>query len=208
MPAMALIQSRAEATRLTLIETVTQILATEGYAVLSEAYICERSGVTRGALRYHFPRGRYDLLPAFTEHVVDGQARRLAPLGELSPRERCYLVLMSMQSRSPSAATVALLELWMAARGDAELSHLLQPVMARAMAQMMGGDSASDDPEVLALRCLIHGASLHAFSPEFSAERLQAAIAWVLEHLPPPAALTERLAALNALRAEGRQAQD
>ncbi len=198
---MSPVQSRAEATRLMLIETVSTLLATEGYAALNEDYLCRLGGVSRGALRYHFPRGRYDLLPAFAEHVVTGQAQRLAPLGELSPRERCYLVLMSMQSRPPSAATVALLELWMAARGDSELSELLQPVMNRAMAQMMGGDPASDDPEVLTLRCLIHGASLHAFSPDFSAERMQAAIAWILERLPPPAALQARLQALNAARA-------
>ena len=190
---------RAARTRQTLLDTTGLILSRDGYAALNEEYLCAQSGVSRGALRYHFPAGRYDLLPAFAADVVAQQAARLGPLGALPARECVYLVLMSMQHRPPSAATVALLELWMAARGDQKLAALLAPVMDQAMAQMMGGEVESD-PELLALRFIIHGASLHAFSADFSPAGMQQAIAWLLQRLPPPPDLAERLAALNAKR--------
>lgn len=190
---------RAARTRQTLLDTTGLILSRDGYAALNEEYLCAQSGVSRGALRYHFPAGRYDLLPAFAAEVVAQQAQRLAPLGPLKARERVYLVLLSMQHRPPSAATVALLELWMAARGDRKLAGLLAPSMDLALAQMMGGET-DDDPELLALRFLIHGASLHAFSADFSAEGMQRAIGWLLQRLPPPEGLAERLVALNAKR--------
>lgn len=194
-------QSRADATRRTLLEVTGQILATEGYAALSEEHLCALSEVSRGALRYHFPAGRYDLLPAFATSVIERQAQRLEPLGELPPRQRLYLVLMSMRDMPPSASTVALLELWMASRGDRKLAELMQPIMDRALNQMLGGGADPDDAEALALRMVVHGASMLAFSPDFSTRRLHAAIAWLLERLPPPPDLQERLVALNARRA-------
>jgi AcrR family transcriptional regulator len=197
---MSITQARAEATRRTLLDTTAQILATEGYAVLNEDYLCRKSGVTRGALRYHFPAGRYALLQAFAEDVVAGQAQRIAPLGPLSARERVYLVLMTLQSKTPSVPTVALLELWMASRGDARLAALMQPFMEQASTQMIGEEVDIEDAEVLALRCMIHGASMHAFSADFTPQRLQAAVAWLLKQLPPPAGLLDRLAQINALR--------
>lgn len=197
---MRSVQQRADATRQTLLDVTGEILATEGYAALNEAYLCKRSGVSRGALRYHFPAGRYALLQAFAENVVAGQAQRIAPLASLPAGERVYLVLMTMQRQLPSAATVALLELWMASRGDTKLAAAVQPSMDRASAQMLGDHADPDDAELLAIRILIHGASLHAFSPDFSAQRLQAAISWLLQKLPPPAGLMERLAELNSSR--------
>ncbi|WP_341677558.1 TetR/AcrR family transcriptional regulator [Niveibacterium sp. SC-1] len=198
---MSVSQTRADATRRTLLETTGEILASEGYAALSEEHLCARSGVSRGALRYHFPAGRYDLLPAFADSVVARQAQRIEALGELPARQRLYLVLMSMRDMPPSAPTVALLELWMASRGDRKLAELMRPIMDRAMSQMLGGSADPDDAEVLALRIVVHGASMLAFSPDFSTQRLHAAIAWLLERLPPPPELQERLAALNARRA-------
>ncbi|MFA9439170.1 TetR/AcrR family transcriptional regulator [Uliginosibacterium sp. sgz301328] len=195
-------QPRADSTRQLLLDVTAKILASEGYAALSEEYLCQQSGLSRGALRYHFPAGRYDLLPAFAENVVAGQAARLAPLGPLPARERLYLVLMSMRDKPPSASTVALLELWMAARGDRRLLQSLEPIMDRALGQMLGSDGDDgSDAEVLALRIVVHGASLYAFSAGFSPERLNAAIIWLLSKLPPPQSLQDRLAALNALRA-------
>lgn len=196
---------RATRTRQSLLDATGKILATEGYAALHEEYLCQRSGVTRGALRHHFPAGRYDLLPAFAARVVAGQGERLAALGDLPARERVYLVLMSMQRHLPSADTVALLELAMAARGDARLAGLLQPILEEAQSQMLGSRGPEiNDPELLALRCMVHGACMQVFASEFSPASLQAAIGWMLARLPIPPDLLERVAALNARRGESR----
>ncbi|MEC5384852.1 TetR/AcrR family transcriptional regulator [Uliginosibacterium sp. H3] len=199
---MPVTQARADATRQTLLKVTGEILASEGYAALNEDYLCAQSGVTRGALRYHFPAGRYDLLPAFASSVVERQVQRLEALGSLPPRERLYLVLMSMRDTPPSAPTVALLELWMACRGDSKLSALMTPIMDLALNQMLGASADPDDAEVLAMRIVVHGASMLSFSPDFSAERLKGALTWLLEKLPPPPALQAHLAALNKRRNE------
>lgn len=197
---MKIPSGRADRTRQLLLDTTGQIISAEGYAALSEEYLCRCSGVSRGAFRYHFPKGRYELLSAFAAGVVQGQAERLAPLEPLSARERCYLVLMSMQQQAPSAATVALLELWMASRGDTRLAESLAPAMQQSLQQFLGQDGGQGDPELLALRFFVHGASMHAFSHDFSPEGLTVAIAWLLQKLPPPADLAARLAEFHQLR--------
>jgi hypothetical protein len=90
----------------------------------------------------------------------------------------------------------------MACRGDSKLAKLTQPIMDKALNQMLGASADPDDPEILAIRIVVHGASMLAFSPDFSPQRLKGAIAWLIERLPPPPELKERLAALNKRRAE------
>lgn len=204
MPAMSALQTRAQQTRQKLLDCTGQLLADAGYAAWSEEKLCEVSGVSRGALRHHFPAGRYDILPAYAASVVDGQVRAVQALGNLSSRERAYLFLLRMMDSPPSPATQALLELWMAARGDARLAVGMAPVMEAARLNVLG--SADGEPageaaaELLALRYCLHGASLYAFSPDFDPAALRAALGWLLAQLPTPTDLGLKLAQLRSLR--------
>ncbi|WP_028449443.1 MULTISPECIES: TetR/AcrR family transcriptional regulator [Chitinibacter] len=204
---MSSLQPRAQATQLALLRATETLLATEGYAAWSEDAICQRTQLSRGALRYHFPAGRYQLLTAFARWVVDGQAERLAPLAGLDVRSRLYLVLYSLSSQAPSNATRALLELWMAARGDAQLQAALAPLMQEAEQQLLA-EQPADEPELLALRLLMHGAALQAFQPETRPEAVMAALRWLLAQLPVPLGLSEILQALNQQRQGGDAASD
>lgn len=188
---------RSAATRLHLLDVTGTILATEGYGALNENYLCKCCGVTRGALRYHFPAGRYDLLPAFAEMLLARQVQSNAPLEPLSARERVYLLLIRLNGSKPPVAMVALMKLWIASRSDSKLAVSIQAVIDKARAQMLGLDEAGTDPEVHALCMLAHGACLHAGRPNFVPARVQAAIGWLLEELPPPPSLIERLKNLN-----------
>src|SRR5579871_6477962 len=104
---------RAQRTRQKMFDATETILSREGYAAWSEEYVCEMCDCSRGALRYQFPNGKYDLFPAFIESVIAQDARMVETLGELKPVERMYLFLMSMRVRPPSPATRAMLELSM-----------------------------------------------------------------------------------------------
>ena len=66
---------RAIRTRQKLFDATEQILSREGYAAWNEEYLCKLCDCSRGALRYQFPNGRYDLFPAFIEAVITEDAR-------------------------------------------------------------------------------------------------------------------------------------
>lgn len=178
------------------------ILSREGYAAWSEEYVCGLCDCSRGALRYQFPNGKYDLFPAFLESVVAQDAQMLESLGELKPVERMYLFLMSMRVRPPSPATRAMLELSMAARGDARLFALIEPVIDSANARVLGVSNDVNDPEMIALRCILHGVSLYGFQKDYSPEGLNQALGWILKHLPIPPAVAARAADMVRARKE------
>ncbi|HSY28115.1 MAG TPA: TetR/AcrR family transcriptional regulator, partial [Burkholderiaceae bacterium] len=152
---------KAQRTRQKMFDATEQILSREGYAAWNEIYLCELCGCTRGALRYQFPNGRYDIFPAFIEAVIAQDTKMVESLGELAPVERMYLFLMSMRFRPPSPATRAILEISMAARGDAQLHARIDPIMESANGRVLGMAAGESDPEMLALRCLLQGASMY-----------------------------------------------
>jgi len=185
---------RAQRTRAKMFNATEHILSHEGYAAWSEEYLCRLCECSRGALRYQFPDGKYDLFPAFLETVIAQDAKMVESLGELSPVERMYLFLLSMRFRPPSPATRALLEISMAARGDAKLFHLIEPVIESANARVLGITTEEPTPELIALRCILHGASMYSFQKDFSPEGLHQALGWILHSLPVPPAIAARAA--------------
>jgi hypothetical protein len=176
------------------------ILCHEGYAAWNEEYLCRMCECSRGALRYQFPNGKYDLFPAFLETVIAQDAKMVESLGELTPVERMYLFLLSMRFRPPSPATRAMLEISMAARGDAKLFSLIEPVIESANARVLGISGGVTDPEMIALRCILHGASMYSFQKDFSPERLQQSLGWILDLLPIPPAIAARAAEMVRVR--------
>jgi AcrR family transcriptional regulator len=193
---------RAHRTRQKMFDATEHILSREGYASWSEEYVCKLCECSRGALRYQFPNGKYDLFPAFLEAVIAQDARMVESMGELTPVERMYLFLLSMRVRPPSPATRALLEISMAARGDAKLFGLIEPVIESANARVLGIATGQTDPELIALRCILHGASMYGFQKDFSPERLDQSLGWILAQLPIPPAVAARAAEMVRTRQE------
>ena len=193
---------RAQRTRTKMFSATEHILSQEGYAAWSEEYLCKLCECTRGAFRYQFPDGKYDLFPAFLETVIAQDAKMVESLGELAPVERMYLFLLSMRFRPPSPATRAMLEISMAARGDAKLFGLIEPVVDSANARVLGISTGMTDPEMIALRCILHGASLYSFQKDFSPERLNQSLGWILKQLPIPPAVAARVAEMVRARQE------
>jgi AcrR family transcriptional regulator len=185
---------RALRTRAKMFNATEYILSHQGYAAWNEEYLCELCECSRGALRYQFPDGKYDLFPSFVETVIAQDAKMVESMGDLTAVERMYLFLLSMRFRPPSPATRALLEISMAARGDAKLLGLIEPVVESANARVLGIASGETDPEMIALRCLLYGASMYSFNKDFSPLGLNQSLGWILDLLPIPPAIAARAA--------------
>ncbi|PRC92487.1 hypothetical protein S2091_2862 [Solimicrobium silvestre] len=183
-----------------MFDATEQILSLEGYAAWNEEYLCKLCECSRGALRYQFPDGRYDLLPSFIEAVIEQDSKMVESLGDLTPVERMYLFLMSMRFKPPSQATRAILEISMAARGDAKLLSRIEPIMESANARVLGMAAGETDPEILALRCLLHGASMYSLHKDFTPLGLNQSLGWILDLLPIPPALAARVAEMVKAR--------
>ncbi|GGP20411.1 TetR/AcrR family transcriptional regulator [Silvimonas iriomotensis] len=188
-------QSRSSATRQLLLDATRKLLIEQGYARLGEARVCEHAGVTRGALRYHFPEGLLDLLPVLLAEIVEIEVAKIDSTGVTSPRERIYLGLFAFAGGHTQTDSLALLELWMAARGDSRLGERLNPILHRMDERIFRLEPGQElEPDLLACRLLLHGASLHIFSGDFDRAKLAAAMQWVMSKWPLPEGLRERFA--------------
>lgn len=187
-------QARSSLTRQALLDATRQLLIEQGYARLGEVRVCERGGVSRGALRYHFPEGLIDLLPALLEDLIEIEAAKIAATGAQTPRERLYLALYGLAKSHGQSDSIAVLELWMAARGDARLAARLNPILDKADERIFGLRPDADfEPDLLAWRLMLHGAALRVFSHDYDRSRLSAALQWALKTWPAPEGLMERL---------------
>jgi AcrR family transcriptional regulator len=141
---------RTAATRARVIDATVAALVEDGYAAATISRVQERAGVARGTLLHHFPT-RAALLVAVVEDVA---ARRLSVLEDDARLEASGgwdgavdLVWSDLQS----PVFLAVLELWVAARTDADLRDALVPVertvfesVHRAVTALV----ADDDPRV------------------------------------------------------------
>lgn len=141
-------EERSAETRARLLEATIESLIEVGYASTTTTGVCERAGVSRGAQVHHFPR-KQDLVVAAVAHlaakhvpVLRERAARL--LGDAEPaardrRECCAIdrgpsevdrlgaVIELVAGAFDSPLFTAALELWVAARTDAELHRALIP---------------------------------------------------------------------------------
>ncbi|WP_432262474.1 TetR/AcrR family transcriptional regulator [Cupriavidus sp. TMH.W2] len=196
MPTQA---ERSASTRQSLIDAAATLLIEQGYAAFSEARVCELAGSSRGSLRHHFPEGRYDLLPAMLTWLLEREAARLAALGPLGPSLRLHLMLHILASRPQRHVSLAILEVWMATRGDTRLATAVHAPLA-AVPQMLFGEppDTPPQPEWLALRCFLHGATLHSFASGYDGRALSEAVRWLIARLPAPDGLDAALARMHA----------
>jgi AcrR family transcriptional regulator len=123
---------RSADTRQQVIEAVIAILNRKGFSALTNALIISETGISSGALMHHFPT-RQQLLIATVEHayttISDYRGQQLSALEPGLPRFRALIDLAWHCSRMP--AGLAVNEVRIGARSDAELATTFRPVFTR-----------------------------------------------------------------------------
>jgi AcrR family transcriptional regulator len=115
--------------RLRLLEATIQCLVDAGFAGTSTTLVSRIAGVSRGAQLHHFPT-KNDLVVAAVRHLAEQRQAEFArvqadlPFGE----GRTRAVLGAMAEYVISPFFTAALELWVAARSDAQLLEEVGPL--------------------------------------------------------------------------------
>lgn len=127
---------RSARTRQRLLDAAVEVLLQRGWAGTSTSAIADRAGVSRGAQLHHYPT-RADLVVSAAEHLFARRAEELVNAAEALPgdaRLDALLDLLWEQFASPLFDVVV--ELWVAARTDADLRAELLP-RERAIGRQM-----------------------------------------------------------------------
>jgi len=160
-------EERSAETRTRLLEATIESLIEVGYASTTTTGVCERAGVSRGAQVHHFPR-KQDLVVAAVAHlaakhvpVLRERAAALPPEASADPRQpseldrqpseldRLGAVIDLVAETFAGPLFTAALELWVAARTDADLHRALIPFergVGRGLVQLwreIAGDLAA-----------------------------------------------------------------
>jgi AcrR family transcriptional regulator len=144
---------RSSAMRERLLDATIGCLVDYGYAGTTVTRIAERAGVTRGAQVHHY-RTKNDLVTAAVTHLATKSAEvgwsQIARLADVAdPVGRLLDILWEVHKGPTFTATV---ELWVAARTDADLRRhvaTVEPVMLailRDAADRSGAAGVIDDP--------------------------------------------------------------
>ncbi|MEM1032628.1 MAG: TetR/AcrR family transcriptional regulator [Myxococcota bacterium] len=130
-------QARSVASRRRLLDATISSVIERGYAATSTSEVAKRAELSQGALYKHFP-SKAALMAATAEHLfgrlIDDYRRGFHALAseqitDVEARLRATLdLLWDLFHDAPLAAA---LELYVAARTDAELALAIQPIYAR-----------------------------------------------------------------------------
>ena len=131
------VQARGEATRLRILEATLGCIVNEGYAQTSTVRVCQRSGTARGSLLHQFPT-RADLIAAavaflfqqLTARFVDAFAS-FEPEAHQDIRRRVKVAGALLRTAYSDPRLPAVVDIYAAARTDADLKAGLEPVAAR-----------------------------------------------------------------------------
>ena len=145
-------EERSAETRARLLDATVESLIEVGYARTTTTAVCERAGLSRGAQLHHFPT-KSELVIAAVAHLAMRRAREVreeaSRLADVDDRIEAALELIWTSFAGP--LFYAALELWVAARTDAELRESLvgfERGVGKAMAQLwqefMGGNEAAN----------------------------------------------------------------
>jgi AcrR family transcriptional regulator len=128
---------RSAATRERLLDAALDCLVDRGYAAATTTEVAERAGVSRGAQLHHYPN-RAALVAAAVQHLyarlTTAYQEGFARLPQQADRLRAAIDLLWSMFAEPRYAAV--LELFTAARTDAELRAHLRPVAERHQANV------------------------------------------------------------------------
>jgi len=122
---------RTAAMRQRLMEATVDALVELGWAGTTTTVVSRRAGVSRGAQLHHFP-SKQDLVVAAVEHLTERRRIEMHQAVEDLPvegRTRAVLDILGAQFTSP--VFFAALELWVAARTDAQLREAVAPLERR-----------------------------------------------------------------------------
>jgi AcrR family transcriptional regulator len=144
---------RRASTRTALLDAAIDCVVEEGYANTTTRRIAERAGVTPGAVHHHFS-GKAELLSAAVSHIgkrFSQEMLRHGPPDAPSLKARCEQVLDQTWEAHRGRFFQASMELWIAARTDADLRATLAelqhgvPHLNRVAAQIVYPEMA-DQP--------------------------------------------------------------
>ncbi|WP_141013971.1 TetR/AcrR family transcriptional regulator [Nocardioides sambongensis] len=144
---------RSTATRARILTATADCLLERGHQATTISEVQQRTGLARGTIQHHFPT-RADLLVAALSHLVDVRiAQFRAESARISPgADRMHAVVDLILRDLTSPIFFAALELWVAARTDADLRRALLPEEARLFAALhslyretLGEPYASDE---------------------------------------------------------------
>lgn len=125
-------EERSAATQARLLDAAVQCLVELGYGATTTTVVAERAGVSRGAQLHHFAT-RAELVGAAVQHVFTGLTedyqRGFASVAARGDRVRGAIELLWSMFVQPRH--LAALDLYLAARTDAELRAVLKPIAAR-----------------------------------------------------------------------------
>ncbi|MGA9795972.1 MAG: TetR/AcrR family transcriptional regulator [Rhizomicrobium sp.] len=138
--------SRSAAMRARLIAAARQSLLDSGWGRTTAVDVCARAGVTRGALFHHFS-GLSELFAATLDEVCKemGERAREASSHRDASNTLCAYVDLAWSLFEHSDFKIVI-EVWLAARNDAELRKKLAPVIERfklAMTPELNDDLAA-----------------------------------------------------------------
>jgi AcrR family transcriptional regulator len=138
VPAARPKQARSLETRARLLEAAIGTLVAEGYGGLTTTAVCQRAGLSQGALFKHFA-SKAGLVGATAERLfaglIDDFRAALPPAA--AEGERLALALRRLEQVFEQPRLLAALELYTAARSDAVLRAQLAPVLARHRANLL-----------------------------------------------------------------------
>jgi AcrR family transcriptional regulator len=125
-------EERTRVMRARLLEATVDCLVERGFAGTSTTLVSERAGVSRGAQLHHFPT-KNALVVAAVEHLTEKRAAELAAAAASLPDgdRRTRAVMQMLGDHFASPVFNAALELWVAARTDAQLLAAVGPLEQR-----------------------------------------------------------------------------
>ncbi|MGC5050391.1 TetR/AcrR family transcriptional regulator [Micromonospora sp. DT48] len=130
-------QERSRATRARLLEATVDCLVEHGWSGTATTVVAARAGVSRGAQLHHYPT-RTALVTAAVGYLAERRAVELRAEADALPTgaDRLDRVVDLLAAAFTGPLFVAALELWVAARTDAELRAALLPLEARIGREM------------------------------------------------------------------------
>ena len=140
---MDTIRRNADDTKKKLISAAREILAEEGYIAISENKICEQAGVTRGALRYHFPAGRYDLL----NELIPQLFQQIPASNTQDCKSRILELILFMQQQPVENPLVLIMEIWQATFADKDLRESVEKVFEQRFQVFFNVNTLEEIPE-------------------------------------------------------------
>ena len=120
---------KSASTRNQIIVAAIKAFVSVGYANTTTTHIAEEAGLSRGAMLHHFP-SKMDIVKAAIEYLHDKRLTAFRRSGQELPdgANRVRLAVQSYWEHVRHPMFVAFFELSVAARTDADLREILEPV--------------------------------------------------------------------------------